>query len=140
MCEFMRQRDNIGVCVVCDGPKRMKLSHTPALAPDASLRSKLAGEHVYGVYLHCACWVHKFCRSHTHTPCSHLTTRATCATMIRLDPPRTRTWNLRPQRPTPYPLGQRAIDKLIGRTGEHIITATCMAHPYIVHECPSTSG
>ena len=25
------------------------------------------------------------------------------------DPPRTRTWNLRLRRPTPYPLGQRAI-------------------------------
>ena len=25
------------------------------------------------------------------------------------DPPRTRTWNLRLRRPTPYPLGQRAM-------------------------------
>ena len=25
------------------------------------------------------------------------------------DPPRTQTWNLRPRRPTPYPLGQRAL-------------------------------
>ena len=27
---------------------------------------------------------------------------------IHIDPPRTRTWNLRLRRPTPYPLGQRA--------------------------------
>ena len=28
------------------------------------------------------------------------------------DPPRTRTWNLRLRRPTPYPLGQRTMRKL----------------------------
>ena len=30
--------------------------------------------------------------------------------IAKADPPRTRTWNLRLRRPTPYPLGQRAID------------------------------
>ena len=29
-------------------------------------------------------------------------------TLATIDPPRTRTWNLRLRRPTPYPLGQRA--------------------------------
>ena len=31
---------------------------------------------------------------------------------ICIDPPRTRTWNLRLRRPTPYPLGQRATRNL----------------------------
>ena len=29
--------------------------------------------------------------------------------IAKADPPRTRTWNLRLRRPTPYPLGQRAM-------------------------------
>ena len=32
----------------------------------------------------------------------------------QIDPPRTRTWNLRLRRPTPYPLGQRALNASIG--------------------------
>ena len=31
-------------------------------------------------------------------------------TYQQIDPPRTRTWNLRLRRPTPYPLGQRALN------------------------------
>ena len=31
-----------------------------------------------------------------------------CSLHSKTDPPRTRTWNLRLRRPTPYPLGQRA--------------------------------
>ena len=33
------------------------------------------------------------------------------------DPPRTRTWNLRLRRPTPYPLGQRADKEMIPQVG-----------------------
>ena len=33
----------------------------------------------------------------------------------QIDPPRTRTWNLRLRRPPPYPLGQRANYKVINR-------------------------
>ena len=36
------------------------------------------------------------------------THQRTCSGISSNDPPRTRTWNLRLRRPTPYPLGQRA--------------------------------
>ena len=40
-------------------------------------------------------------------PAGRLRNTATC--LQWLDPPRTRTWNLRLRGPTPYPLGQRAV-------------------------------
>ena len=40
---------------------------------------------------------------------SWLAARSKSQSFNKSDPPRTRTWNLRLRRPTPYPLGQRAV-------------------------------
>ena len=51
--------------------------------------------------------------------------------ILENDPPRTRTWNLRLRRPTPYPLGQRAISEATGRLYDrtHWLPATCPLFP-----------
>ena len=63
------------------------------------------------------------------------------------DPPRTRTWNLRLRRPTPYPLGQRAItffslkEKIVHSLCSYIYICICCiciyfnthTHIYIIY-------
>ena len=41
------------------------------------------------------------------------------------DPPRTRTWNLRLRRPTPYPLGQQASWRKARRRGQALWSCLC---------------
>ena len=57
------------------------------------------------------------CQRRTATPHAKKMTFKRTSTLN--DPPRTRTWNLRLRRPTPYPLGQRASwKKLTPRTAK----------------------
>ena len=72
---------------------RLTASHSNHLGYGSSCWCILLAVVLEHIWLICVMWMPR-CRKH-------------CGAKVH-DPPRTRTWNLRLRRPTPYPLGQRA--------------------------------